>query len=76
MTKKVNMSVAGDQPQEHRGTAVPWPLFWITAICAMAFGYHRLETVEQEALALTIMRVAEEGREVLAHLARILYSRA
>ena len=41
----------------------------------MAFGYQRLETAEQEALALTIMRIAEEGREVLAHL-RILYSRA
>ena len=65
----------GDEPHLST-TAVPWPLFWLTAICAMAFGYHRLETVEQEALALTIMRIAEEGREVLAHLARILYSRA
>ena len=40
----------------------------------MAFGYHRLETAEQEALALTIMRIVEEGRDVLAHV-RTLYSR-
>jgi hypothetical protein len=40
----------------------------------MAIGYQRLETAEQEALALTIMRIVEGGREVLAHL-RILYSR-
>ena len=75
MTKKVNVAVPGDEPHESKCTAVPWPLFWLTAICAMAFGYQRLETAEQEALALTIMRIAEEGREVLAHL-RILHSRA
>ena len=69
------MAALGDEPHES-STAVPWPLFWLTAICAMALGYYRLETAEQEALALTIMRIAEEGREALAHLARILYSRA
>ncbi len=74
MTKKVNMAVVGDEPHESKSTAVTWPLFWLTAICAMAFG--RLDTVEQEALALTIMRIAEEGREFLAQLARTLYSRA
>ena len=41
----------------------------------MAIGYQRLETAEQEALALTIMRIVEGGREVLANL-RILYLRA
>ena len=74
MAKNVNVAAPGGEPQS-KCTAVPWPLFWLTAICAMAFGYHRLETVEQEALALTIMRIVEGGREVLAHL-RILYSRA
>jgi hypothetical protein len=76
MTKEVNMVAAGGESRVHKETTVPLPLLWLTSIGAMMFGYFHLEAAEQEAFALLIMRIVEECREAVLHVASVLSLRS